>query len=473
MQQIKAEDNSKLAVKVINLSKAYQVIHSPWGRFKYYVFGRECGEKFYALRDVNFSVNKGETFGIIGTNGSGKSTLLQIIAGIIPATGGEVQTCGKVSALLELGSGFNPESTGYENIFLNAAILGVAKSEIEKKCKDIIAFADIGDFIHEPVKTYSSGMFIRLAFAVAINVEADVIIIDEALAVGDIFFRQKCYAKLNELKKQGKTIILVSHGMNEVEQFCDRALLLSHGKQIMLGDSSNVVQEYYMLNQGETESTLHEEEGVPSEEPATWEVRESSFFRERWLPRDAAFFDLSKSMEHSNGMAHYTKIGLFDERGFSKRLFKQGENAYFYVELQADKDIHAVPINGVVLINQRSIIVHGKNAFQTNCKLPRIVKKGQIIKNCYKIKLDLEEGEYTFEVGFSCLPEKVYANREKIPHQELNEQILIVASRRAVGAFAIQGKMESSPSALKFYGLVDLQDECETKQEGPDPTCTA
>ncbi|HJB21675.1 MAG TPA: ABC transporter ATP-binding protein [Candidatus Fournierella merdavium] len=465
MQQIRAEDNSKLAVKVANLSKAYQVIHSPWGRFKYYVFGRECGEKFYALRDVNFTVNKGETFGIIGTNGSGKSTLLQIISGIIPATDGQVQVSGKVSALLELGSGFNPESTGYENIFLNAAILGVAKSEIEKKCQDIIAFADIGDFIHEPVKTYSSGMFIRLAFAVAINVEADVIIIDEALAVGDIFFRQKCYAKLNELKKQGKTIILVSHGMNEVEQFCDRALLLSHGKQIMLGDSNNVVQEYYMLNQEENESTPHEEEDFPSEEPAVEVTYDASFFQEHWRPLDATFFDLSKSMEHSNGMAHYTKVGLFDERGFAKRLFKQGENAYFYVELQADKDIPAVPINGVVLVNQRSIIVHGKNTFQTDCKLPRMVKKGQIIKNCYKIKLDLEEGEYTFEVGFSCLPEKAYSNREKIPHEELNEQLLTIASRRAVGAFAIQGKEKPSPSALKFYGLVDLPDECETKQE--------
>lgn len=193
------------AVRVTGIQKSYQMISTPWGKFQHYVFGKDCGEGLRALDDINFTVNKGETFGIIGTNGSGKSTLLQIISGIIPATAGVVELCGKVSVLLELGSGFNPESSGYENIYLNAAILGVSKEKIDKKYDDIIHFADIGNFIYEPVKTYSSGMFIRFAFAVAINVKAD-IIIDEALAVGDIFFRQKCYAKLNELKEQGKTM---------------------------------------------------------------------------------------------------------------------------------------------------------------------------------------------------------------------------------------------------------------------------
>lgn len=456
------EDINNFAVKVTKLSKAYQVIHSPWGRFKHYVFGRECGERFYALRDVDFTVNKGETFGIIGTNGSGKSTLLQIISGIIPASEGSVEVCGKVSALLELGSGFNPESTGYENIFLNAAILGVAKEEIEKKCKDIIEFADIGDFINEPVKTYSSGMFIRLAFAVAINVEAEVIIIDEALAVGDIFFRQKCYAKLNELKKQGKTIILVSHGMNEVEQFCDRALLLSHGRQILLGKSSEVVQEYYMINQqgGAAASDLPVATVATSINAGP---QSDTFYEEQWCPKDDMCFDLSRSTEHSNGMAHYLKIGLYDESGFSRRSFKQGETAYFYAELMADQDIPAVPINGVVLVNQKNIIVHGKNSFQTDCILPESVCKGNIVKSCVKIRLDLEEGEYTFETGFSCLPNSIYAQRGNIPHAELDEQLLTIAARRSVGALAIQGKKEQTPSMLKFYGLVDLQDEFETK----------
>ena len=201
-QKQKNGNKPEIAVTVSHLSKSYRIIHSPWQKLKYHLFHRPYGTDFFALKDVSFDIKKGEAFGIIGVNGSGKSTLLQVLAGIIPQTSGEMNISGKISALLELGSGFNPENTGIENIYLNAAILGVRKEDIDKKCDEIIAFADIGKFINEPVKTYSSGMFIRLAFAVAINVDAEIIIIDEALAVGDIFFRQKCYSKLNELKRE-------------------------------------------------------------------------------------------------------------------------------------------------------------------------------------------------------------------------------------------------------------------------------
>ena len=457
------------AVRVTGIKKSYQMIPTPWGKFQHYVFGKKCGEEFRALDDINFTVNKGETFGIIGTNGSGKSTLLQIISGIIPATDGTVELCGKVSALLELGSGFNPESSGYENIYLNAAILGVSKEEIDKKCDDIVRFADIGNFIYEPVKTYSSGMFIRLAFAVAINVEADIIIIDEALAVGDIFFRQKCYAKLNELKKQGKTIILVSHGMNEVEQFCDRALLLSHGKQIMLGDSGNVVQKYYMLNQGESDEAIQRQIQYEEQLEARQTEPEITFFQEKWSPKEPVFFDLSQSTEHSNGDAHYLKVGLFDEKGMARRVFKQGECAYFYTEVLVEKDIE-VPVNGVILVNQRNVIVHGKNSFQTDCNLPHFVKKGSAVYNCIKINLALEYGEYTFEVGFTSLPKSIYDIRGKLSHQEVAKYEIPLADRRCVGAFAIQGKKEPTATELKFYGLVDLNGEISSHiiQEVPE-----
>lgn len=447
------------AVRVTNLSKVYQVIHSPWEKFLHYVFNKQCGQEFHALQDINFEVKKGETFGIIGTNGSGKSTLLQIISGIIPQTKGEVHVSGKVSALLELGSGFNPENTGYENIYLNAAILGVKKENIDKKCASIIEFADIGDFINEPVKTYSSGMFIRLAFAVAINVEADIIIIDEALAVGDIFFRQKCYAKLNELKASGKTIILVSHGMNEVEQFCDRALLISHGHQIMLGKSDVVVQKYYMLNQGEDDAVVQQQvKNESATDTCEISAENATFFAEKWHPRDDMYFDLSKSIEQNNGMAHYLRVGLFDENGHAKRLFKQGETAYFYSEIVIDQPIE-VPINGIVLVNQKNIIVHGRNSFQTDATHYSHMEKGKVLCSCIKLELELEEGEYTFEVGCSSLSKQIYDIRGILPHEELNRHLLVLADRRSVGAFAIQGKKEPSPSALKFYGLVGLKGE--------------
>lgn len=453
-----SENNENCAISVSGLCKSYQIIHSPWRRFQYYVFNRKAGTEFHALHDVSFSVKKGETFGIIGVNGSGKSTLLQLLAGILTPTSGTMTVNGRVSALLELGSGFNPENTGYENIYLNAAILGVEKDKIDEKIDEIVAFADIGDFINEPVKTYSSGMFIRVAFAVAINVDADIIIIDEALAVGDIFFRQKCYAKLNELKTAGKTIILVSHGMNEVEQFCDRALLLHNGEQIMLGRSTEVVAQYYMLNQPQ-QPKPHAEPGRELPVGKTLQGTEiPHFFGGTWSVQEEVFFDLSQSVEHSNGDAHYLRVGLFDENGKAARAFRQGEYAYFYSEIAIDHDT-AVPNNGVVITNQKNIIVHGKGSFQTPDQMPESLLAGDVMYSCIRIKLDIEVGEYTFETGFSAMPADIYKRKAQLPHEDLYQSQLVLAVRRSVGAFAVQPDVDNPYSQLKFYGLVDLQSD--------------
>lgn len=453
--------DNNIAVSVKGLSKSYRVIHSPWQKLKYYLFHKPYGNDFFALKDVSFEIKKGETFGIIGVNGSGKSTLLQVLAGIIPKTGGEMTVNGKISALLELGSGFNPENTGIENIYLNAAILGVNREDIDKKCDEIIAFADIGEFINEPVKTYSSGMFIRLAFAVAINVNAEIIIIDEALAVGDIFFRQKCYAKLNELKAQGKTIILVSHGMNEVEQFCDRALLLSHGEQIMLGKSGEVVERYYLLNQAFSNNECSDEgESIQEEQnkQGSKDDKEDCFFPSCWRITEEKYIDLSLSKEQNNGMAHFLKVGLFDKDGKARSVFRQGEDAYFYYEFKVDKPI-LVPVNGIIITNEKNIIIHGKNSFQTQMEHTDHVEAGSVIRNCIRIKLDLAWGEYTYELGFSMLSEYTYQHRAEMPHEELHKDEIILANRRGVGTFLVQGKEEKTPSNLNFYGLVDMDDE--------------
>ena len=456
-------DNSNVVIKATNLSKSYKIFNSHWKRFLYHVFKIENGKDFWALRDINFEINKGETFGIIGRNGSGKSTLLQIIAGILKQTNGELSINGKVSALLELGSGFNPESTGYENIFINAAILGVDKEGIESKIDEIIDFADIGDFINQPVKMYSSGMFVRLAFAVAINVDADIILIDEALAVGDVFFRQKCYSKLNELKEKGKTIILVSHGINEVEQFCDRALLINEGIQIMLDRSDEVVQKYYMVNQIAAQGNYSSQDDFYENCKINHMDNNNMIimFNDSWSIKKELFFDLNLSKEHNNSKATYKKIGIFDENGNPKYVFKQGEYAYFYTEVELYDSIEK-PVNGLVIINHKNIIIHGKNTFQTNLNTLDKIVKGQIVSNCIKIKLDIEEGEYTFECGFSTLPKKVYASRKEMSHEELDKYIEILASRRNAGAFSVQGKLVESSSELEFYGVVNLKSEFDT-----------
>jgi lipopolysaccharide transport system ATP-binding protein len=210
-------------------------------------FGRKLGADFWALRHVSFEVQPGERLGVIGRNGSGKSTLLEMIAGTLTPTEGEVTVRGRIAALLELGSGFNPDFTGRENVMLSAAILGLSRREIDERFDAIAGFADIGAFLDQPVKLYSSGMFVRLAFAVGTSVDADILLIDEALAVGDIFFRQKCYRRLEALRERGVAVILVTHGMGEVEEFCDRTLLLDRGQATFFGPAIEGVKRYYML----------------------------------------------------------------------------------------------------------------------------------------------------------------------------------------------------------------------------------
>lgn len=243
--------SSEFAINLDNVSKEYDLYKTPFKRIKGLLFGKgKNQETFQALYPLSVKVRKGSFFGIIGQNGSGKSTLLQVISGILRPTTGSVSIQGKIAALLELGAGFNPEYTGRENARLNAQILGVSGKEFEHIMPDIESFADIGEFIDAPVKTYSSGMFVRLAFAVQACIDPDILIVDEALAVGDIFFRLKCYERLERLRKQGCTVILVTHSMDDVMHYCDEVLLLHHGNAMYQGDATEAINRYYALEIG-------------------------------------------------------------------------------------------------------------------------------------------------------------------------------------------------------------------------------
>jgi len=249
--------SNQIALKVENLSKCYHIYNQPQDRLKQAVFPRlqlltgrlpkNYFREFWALRDVSFEVKKGETIGIIGRNGSGKSTLLQLICGTLTPTSGTVTTNGRIAALLELGSGFNMEFTGRENVYLNGAILGLSQEDINARFDDIAAFADIGDFIEQPVKMYSSGMVVRLAFAVAINADPQILIVDEALSVGDELFQRKCFARIEEIRKNGATILFVSHSTSVIVQLCDRAILLEKGGQLLDGSPQQVTKQYHRL----------------------------------------------------------------------------------------------------------------------------------------------------------------------------------------------------------------------------------
>ena len=225
---------SEYAISVEHISKVYKLYRSKADRLKdsLHLTRKKNYEEFYALSDVNFQVKKGETVGLIGTNGAGKSTLLKLLTGVLTPSNGQIEVNGKVSALLELGAGFNGEYTGIENIYFNGTLMGYTKEQMEKKVPEILEFAGIGDYVYQPVKTYSSGMFARLAFALAINVEPDILVVDEALSVGDIYFQSRCFKKMDDIKKKGTTILLVTHDMSSVIKYCDKVVLLNHGKVV-------------------------------------------------------------------------------------------------------------------------------------------------------------------------------------------------------------------------------------------------
>jgi lipopolysaccharide transport system ATP-binding protein len=255
--QVQTENADNIAIRVNNLSKCYQIYDAPRDRLKQFVAPRlqrlagqtpkQYFHEFWALKDVSFEIKKGETVGIIGRNGSGKSTLLQLICGTLTPSNGNVETNGRIAALLELGSGFNPDFTGRENVYMNAAVLGLSKEEVDRRFDDIAAFADIGEFIQQPVKTYSSGMVVRLAFSVAINVDPEILVVDEALSVGDELFQRKCFSRIEAIRARGATILFVSHSGGTIVELCDRAVLMDAGEKLAVGAPKQIVGRYQKL----------------------------------------------------------------------------------------------------------------------------------------------------------------------------------------------------------------------------------
>lgn len=255
MQEAKTVAEKTPAIQVRNLVKVYKLYDKPKDRMKEALgFGRkQVHKQHFALKGINIDIYKGETVGIIGTNGSGKSTILKIITGVLNPTEGQVTVNGRISALLELGAGFNMEYNGIENVYLNGTMMGFSEKEIKAKLPEILEFADIGDYVYQPVKTYSSGMFVRLAFAVAINIEPEILIVDEALSVGDVFFQAKCYHKFEEFKKIGKTIVFVSHDLSSISKYCDRVLLLNQGTLLEEGPPKKMIDAYKRVLVGQYE----------------------------------------------------------------------------------------------------------------------------------------------------------------------------------------------------------------------------
>ena len=449
----------EIAISLRNVSKSFKRYTRPVDRLKEILLpGKSRVEAFWALQDISLEVPKGETVGIIGRNGSGKSTLLQIIAGTLQPTGGEVRVNGRVAALLELGSGFNPEFTGQQNVFFNGRILGLKNKEIEDRYDQIIEFADIGEFIDQPVKTYSSGMLVRLAFAVQAHIDASIVIIDEALAVGDVFFRQKCYARLEQLRSSGAAILLVTHAMQEIEQFCERALLLDKGNISFLGASNEAAKRYYLLHQPVgVSSDISNQQAYASRHKRSMQnngLNDSYIELDCW-PDASEFTDASTSTQVSTGAGRCTRFAVCNSQGIQQASFLQGETAIFFYEFEILETLE-VPLGGVVLYNDRGMVVHGKGSLEYGNDICAYLPAGTTIQCKQSIELKLAIGEYTFELGLASIDLESYQTRAALNHEQLFGRVHRICHLPNAGMFSVRLRSHTEGARLTHHGVADL-----------------
>jgi lipopolysaccharide transport system ATP-binding protein len=361
------------AIRLHRLGKCYRLYAQPRDRLKEALFGRwrRYHREVWALRDVSFDIPRGHTVGILGANGSGKSTLLQILAGTLSPSEGEALVRGRVSALLELGSGFNPDLSGRENVYLNATVLGLTRQQIDERFDAIAAFADVGDFLDCPLRTYSSGMAVRLAFSVAINVDPDVLLIDEALAVGDIRFQQRCITRIRQLRDQGVTILFVTHDLEAAKRLCDRLHVLEHGRLIRSGPPEAVANWYL----GHMTST----HGLPAR-PAVHEESPALF-------------------RHGDGKGRITRVTMLDDAEQPTTAARLDGLYCFRFELEFHAAIDS-PILGFYLRDRMGTDVIGVNTFQEGCPLPAVEPGNRLIVN-FRLPLRLRPGHYSINPGLS------------------------------------------------------------------------
>lgn len=431
---------SEYAIQVKDVSKMYKLYDRNRDRLLD-AFGLSKTPRYhehYALHNLNFSVKKGETVGIIGTNGAGKSTILKIITGVLNPTDGQVEINGRISALLELGAGFNMEYTGIENIYLNGTMIGFSREEIDKKLEDILKFADIGDFVYQPVKTYSSGMFVRLAFAVAINIEPEILIVDEALSVGDVFFQAKCYKKFEDFKKLGKTILFVSHDLGSIAKYCDRVVLLNKGTKIAEGNPKQMIGMYkkLLVNQLNLDETTQEmvmeeesEHSLDNEPMFTLGKDKETLWRNK--------YEINPNVdEYGNGKAHIIDFAVRDEDGEITNSINKGTRFSIVSEVKFEQEIQN-PIFTYTFKNIQGTAITGTNTMYEKKDLD-VVYAGDVYTCTFTQDMNLQGGEYLLSI--SCTG---YRDGEFVVYHRLYDviNITVVSEKNTVGFYDMNSKV--------------------------------
>ena len=405
-------EEKDMAIEARQITKIYKLYNKPSDRMREALglSRKKLYKEHYALRGVDLAIRQGEAVGIIGTNGSGKSTILKIITGVLNPTGGEVTVRGRISALLELGAGFNMEYNGIENIYLNGTMMGFSEKEIDEKLQAILEFADIGDYVYQPCKTYSSGMFVRLAFAVAINIEPEILIVDEALSVGDVFFQAKCYHKFEEFKQMGKTILFVSHDLSSIAKYCDRVILLNKGIKLGEGGPKEMIDAYKQVLVGQYP--------LPKEEMQT---------DENTLPESEIN---EKALEYGTRAGEITEYYLTDQKGTRTGAIIKGEKFTLHMKVRFNSDLPA-PIFAFTIKDKRGTEITGTNSMVEKAFLSP-VKAGEEKTITFTQHLDLQGGEYLLSLGVTGYEGDVFQVYHRL-YDVLN--LTVVSEKNTVGYY--------------------------------------
>ena len=424
---------------------------------------KEYHRKFYALNNISFDVEEGQFVGIIGTNGSGKSTILKIITGVLNPTEGEVTVNGRISALLELGAGFNMEYTGIENIYMNGTMMGYSRQEMDAKLPEILEFADIGDFVYQPCKTYSSGMFVRLAFALAINVDPEILIVDEALAVGDVFFQAKCYKKINEIREGGTTVILVTHDMGTIIKYCDKVVVLNRGKFVDEGDPGKMVDLYKKILAGQfseedlegigqkadfADQLLKEAEGTAnagvensaenkntktsSKETLTSSVN-SNIAGEVWMDKLSTN---AQQLKYGNGAADIIDVGIFDHKNELSNLLLKGRSWTLKIKVRFNEQVKD-PIFAFTIKDSKGTEITGTNTMVEGCDTG-VAEAGDVVVATFEQKMDLQGKDYLLSLGCTG-----FVNGEFVVFDRLYDvaNLTVISDKNTVGYFDMNSQV--------------------------------
>ncbi len=428
--------NQQIAIDVKGVKKVYKLYDKPSDRMReaFGLLKNRPPKKHYALNGVNMQIRTGETVGIIGTNGSGKSTILKIITGVLNPSEGEVCVNGRISALLELGAGFNMEYNGIDNVYLNGTMMGFSKKEIDAKLPAILEFADIGDYVYQPCKTYSSGMFVRLAFAVAINIEPEILIVDEALSVGDVFFQAKCYHKFEEFKKMGKTIVFVSHDLSSISKYCDRVYLLNKGNLLGEGSPKAMIDAYKRVLVGQYEESEEEDTNLLDDAQLQNKAADAAGVKETGT--NPALGQNPNLLEYGTKQAEITEFYITDDRGVRTNALIKGSEFTLHMKVAFYDSIPA-PIFAFSVKNAIGVEITGTNTMIEKAFLDS-AKPGDKKEITFTQKMSLQGGDYLLSLGLTGYNKDVFEVYHRL-YDVLN--ISVVSDKNTVGYYDMDSKI--------------------------------